>query len=80
MTAPLSPAAQAALNATDQWVSYDIPTALISAATLRVAADQIVPEDTHRCNTYTTEAIRLNRQGVRQQLLAIAAELEANRD
>ena len=84
MTKPLSPAAQAVLDAfterhelcgpfDDNWPE------LCLAAAFRAIADQIVPEDTHRCNTYTTEAIRLNRQGVRQQLLAIAAELEANR-
>ena len=46
------------------------------AAALRAAADQVVPEDMRECETYTNEAIRLNLQGVRRQLLAIAAELE----
>jgi hypothetical protein len=47
------------------------------AAALRAAADEVVPENLSQCETYTNEAIRLNQQGVRAQLLTIAAELEA---
>ena len=54
----------------DDWIEQCL------AAALRAAADQVVPEDMRECETYTNEAIRLNLQGVRRQLLAIAAELE----
>ena len=43
---------------------------------MQAAADQVVPEDLRECKTFTNEAIRLNLQGVRRQLLAIATELE----
>jgi hypothetical protein len=49
----------------------------VAVAALRAAADEVVPENLSECETYTNEAIRLNQQGVRCQLLAIAAELEA---
>ena len=76
---PLSPAANAAWEAFNDvlervGVFEDYGDAL--AAALRAAADQVVPEDMRECETYTNEAIRLNLQGVRRQLLAIAAELE----
>ena len=75
----LSPAANAAWEAFNDvlervGVFEDYGDAL--AAALRAAADQVVPEDMRECETYTNEAIRLNLQGVRRQLLAIAAELE----
>ena len=50
------------------------------AAALRAAADQVVPDDPQEAMHFTTEAIRLNRQGVRRHLLAIAAELEGAND
>jgi len=64
---PLSPAAQAVLDAaTERWldVDDDIP-AQVTAAALRAAADQVVPVPEH-----------LLEFGIRKQLLAIAAELE----
>ena len=54
----------------DDWIEQCL------AAALRAAADQVVPEDLRECGTYTNEAIRLNLQGKRRQLLAIAAELK----
>ena len=70
----LSPAAQAVLDAIDACDGESDVT--VAAAALRAAADEVVPENLSQCETYTNEAIRLNRQGVRRQLLAIAAELE----
>ncbi len=73
MNEPLSPAAQAVLDAIDgigcpQW---------IAEATLRAAADQVVPEQLEgptgsgfRWGAWATK------NGVRAELLAIAAELE----
>ena len=43
MAKPLSPAAQAVLDATDEWASYDIPTGTIAAAALRALADHQIP-------------------------------------
>ena len=71
--ADLSPAAQAVLDATGRKIWYrnnDI------AAALQAAADQVVPDERKECEHFTNEAIRLNRMGVRAELLAIAAELE----
>ena len=68
----LSPAAQAVLDAVPPHPIHE--QAL--AAALRAAADQVVPDDLQEAMHFTTEAIRLNRQGVRRQFLAIAAELE----
>lgn len=77
----LSPAAQAVLNAIK--ADLDLPTwdvmhriTDIAAFALRAAADQVVPNDPQEAMYFTTEAIRLNRQGIRRQLLAIASELE----
>ena len=71
---PLSPAAQAVLDAaTERWldVDDDIP-AQVAAAALRAAADQVVP--LHACSLGSTRGT--TRLGVRQKLIAIAAELE----
>jgi len=78
--ADLSPAAQAVLDAAFTLADLrnrDVSEAEMIAAALRAAADQVVPEDSERRDTYTTEAIRLNRAGTRAKILAIAAELEA---
>ena len=77
----LSPQAQAVLDAlnselqrqTDLCICQE---AMIAAAALRVAAEQVVPENLYVCETYRNETIRLNRQAIRRDLLAIAAELE----
>lgn len=54
----------------DDWIEQCL------AAALCAAADQVVPEDLRECETYANEAIRLNLQSKRRQLLAIAAELK----
>jgi uncharacterized protein (UPF0147 family) len=77
----LSPAAQAVLDAfldspVDVGNYYATRSRQIAVA-LRAAADQVVPENLRKYETYTNEAIRLNRMHVRAEVLAIAAELEA---
>ena len=83
----LSPAAQAVLDATHKrWldVDDDIP-AQVAAAALRAAADQVVPwkpEPTEESVGPTIDfgyawALFSKADDIRQQLLAIAAELEA---
>ena len=78
----LSPVTQAVFEAA--WAAYwpedeeqPADAELIAAAALRAAADQVVPEDLQEAMHFTTEAIRLNKQGIRRQFLAIADELEA---
>jgi hypothetical protein len=83
--AELSPAAQAVLTAVTL-TKYDVPPeglpafaeemAPLLAAALRAAADQVVPDDPQEAMYFTTEAIRLNKQAIRRQFLAIAAELD----
>ena len=70
MTKPLSPAAQAVLDAYE--TSY---TESGLAAALRAAADQVVPETTTPWNSTLT--LIMSTSEVRAKLLAIAAELEA---
>ena len=86
MTEPLSPAAQAVLDA--YWtfadlVDRDASNEEVLAAALRAAADQVVPaepenEDLDPCNPDDKAewAQYSQRQHTRSQLLAIAAELE----
>ena len=80
MIKPLSLAAQAVLDAIHLGKSatdrYNILYRWVASAALRAAADQVVPEEPHECQQFTNEALRLNRMGTRQKLLAIAAELE----
>ena len=85
MTAPLSPAAQAVLDAahkatqdprwqTNFYSSY-------AAAVLRAAVDQVISDVTppiDDCDQYSVGSAATHRK-YRRQLLAIAAELEANR-
>lgn len=81
----LSPAAQAVLNAVTL-NRYDVPCYACPksidqiksdiAAAFRAAADQVVPDDLQEAMYFTTEAIRLNKQAIRRQFLAIAAELD----
>jgi hypothetical protein len=70
---PLSPAAQAVLDVT----CYDMPNRVLAAAALRAAADQIVPEAAACKNDWRWEIERTQRTVTRNQLLAIADELEA---
>ena len=81
MTAPLSPAAQkvfwefnrAASGKPDDW--HYLPAI---AAALRAAADQVVPEpDDWDKDNFSIQALRL-RCVMRDQILAIAAELEGH--
>jgi hypothetical protein len=81
MTEPLSPAARAVLDAFTEdhflhdWKHNHYNTDALAAA-LRAAADQVVPEpDDIDKGSLSLAAIR-NRCKVRDQLLAIAAELE----
>jgi hypothetical protein len=74
---PLSPAAQAVLDAfLSEWNVYAISEARwATAAALRAVADQVVPA-TLFDRRYITEDKWDARDYVRAQLLAIAAELE----
>jgi hypothetical protein len=67
---PLSPAAQAVLNAALQ-VSNLSPTVPVAAAALRAVADQVVPQGGPFLMTASEDRVR-------HQLLAIAAELEGD--
>ena len=73
---PLSPAAQAVLDAAIN--AAESPDAeAIAAAALRAAADQVVPEPSDLDKEmFSIAALRL-RWVIRDQFLAIAAELKA---
>jgi hypothetical protein len=84
MVFPLSPAAQAVMDA---YVSEDRAGRLAVAAALRAAADQVVSESTEPNRTINIEPekdvvfigawhIWNTQRKVRSQLLAIAAELD----
>ena len=70
----LSPSAQAVLDATDY--PEDWATRIRVAAALQAAADQVVPP-TPFDRRYTTQERWDARDDIRAELLAIAAELEA---
>ena len=77
----LSPAAQAVLHATWREMDYapDRHVRWAAAAALRAAADQVVP--LRRKPLYadsSEESAWSAQQDTREELLAIAAELEAN--
>jgi hypothetical protein len=77
MTKPLSPAAQAVLDATYVEMDY-APRRHVrwaAAAALKAAADQVAPSDAMEPRNYLPMAIECQR--IRSELLAIAAELEA---
>jgi len=79
MTTPLSPAAQALLDAAIN--AAESPDAeAIAAATLRAAADQVVPEQAleDMPGRFVNGCCHSQRQNTRAELLAIAAELEAH--
>jgi hypothetical protein len=83
MSEPLSPAAQAVLDAafSAYWsAEQEAPNdeGMIAAAALRAAADQVVPEDGDPI--YGLTPARAERQIVRRKFLAIAAELEGGND
>jgi len=75
MTEPLSPAAQAVLDAADSAFDQAGTTRQGIAAALKAAADQVVP--LHICGTNATRA--QTRLGIRYKLLAIADELEGTK-
>ena len=70
---PLSPAAQAVMDAALFEVNAECYAPWIAAAALRAAADQVVPEQKpwHRTSDATAA-----KHAVRLELLSIAAELE----
>ena len=82
MTEPLSPAAQAVMIAGtmgNQNVVNDPVYRQCVAAALRAAADQVVPHEVVPPRMKRHELQQLyQRQYIRTQLLAIAAELEVN--
>ena len=73
---PLSPAAQAVLDAArEAWITKD-DSRSIAAAALRAAADQVVPEPDEAAKaTFSFAALR-HRWRIRDRFLAIATELE----
>ena len=72
MTEPLSPAAQAVLDAAmEAWYTKDDAPS-IAAAALRAAANQVVPIEHELINDCWYEKSDL----IRKELLTIAAELE----
>ena len=81
MTSPLSPAAQAVLDAafSAYWsAEQEAPNdeGMIAAAALRAAADQVVPEEPLHYGDQRWMFERDARQACRKKFLAIAAELE----
>jgi len=68
----LSPAAQAVLDAAEDDCIHPVDRHRIAAAVLRATADQVVPKFWHEDNDIYGETM----QEVRENLLAIAAELE----
>jgi hypothetical protein len=83
--ADLSPAAQAVMDAINKELDeapWDVSflAGVSAAAAIRSAANYVVPENLSEYQTYTNEAIRINLQGVRRKLLAIATELEQLND
>ena len=77
----LSPAAQAVLDAWSNVIRADNYGGRVEvplAAALRAAADQVVPIDNPLSfSTNAPQAFEIQRRTTRRQLLAIAAELEA---
>ena len=72
----LSPAAQTVLDVSNLHPCKD--SCLILAAALRAAADQVVPKDANpHWDTNVDWAKWRARDGVRDELLAIATELES---
>ena len=75
MTTPLSPAAQAVLDAAIN-VAESPDAEAIAAAALRAAADQVVPEEPLYGGDQRWMYERDTRQESRKKFLVIAAELE----
>jgi len=84
MTSPLSPAAQAVLDAafSAYWsAEQEAPNdeQMIAAAAVKAAADQVVPEETWLGTEEPCYAYYRQRCNTRRDLLAIAAELEGTK-
>ena len=78
MTKPLSPAAQAVLDAVEDHGKFVYSN--LAAAALKAAADQVVPEPSDLDKEmFSISALRL-RWVIRDQFLAIAAELEGTNE
>jgi ribulose 1,5-bisphosphate synthetase/thiazole synthase len=75
---PLSPAAQAVLDATGTTgTPLELTARGIAAAALRAAADQVVPQRRKPLYADTSEESAWSaQQDTREELLAIAAELD----
>jgi hypothetical protein len=87
MTEPLSPAAQAVLDAafSAYWsAEQEAPNdeGMIAAAALRAAADQVVPEQALEDvpGRFVNGCCHARLQDTRAELLAIATELEGGND
>jgi hypothetical protein len=84
MAEPLSPAAQAVLDAafSAYWsAEQEAPNdeQMIAAAAVKAAADQVVPEETWLGTEEPCYAYYRQRCNTRRDLLAIAAELEGTK-
>ena len=80
MTKPLSPAAQAVMDAcTDAPIQINWATKLAAAAALRAAADQVVPDKCPPIEDFNEfdQGYAVAHITHRAELLAIATELEA---
>ena len=85
MTEPLSPTAQAVLDAAYREMDYAPRRHVqwVTAAALRAAADQVVPEPpmiVKGGRTYEEAWTATVHGDIRRQFLAIAAELEGGND
>jgi hypothetical protein len=79
MSQPLSPAAQAVLDAVCENTEPDCDTQHLIAATFRAAVDQVVPEPlmiVEGGRTYEEAWTATVHDDIRRRFLAIAAELE----
>jgi hypothetical protein len=74
MTEPLSPSAQAVLDAADSAFDQAGTTRQGIAAALRAAADQVASSDAMEPRNHIPMALECQR--IRKELLTIAAELE----
>jgi hypothetical protein len=83
MTTPLSPTAQAVLDAAYREMDYAPRRHVqwVTAAALRAAADQVVPPSLETEFYDRNPSLTLQKAvEIRQRLLAIAAELEGGND
>jgi hypothetical protein len=78
----LSPTAQAVLNEAMEFSgpAFELLVRKMLAAALKAAADQVVPEPTDFDKAALSIAAIRSRCKVRDEILAIAAELEGNND